>query len=185
MAVNSFREDEQVVSQGKWKVIVRLLAYLKNYKLGVAGVLLCMMATVAISLINPLLIEAAIDNYIEKISNGAKYLKKVNSEIKTSLDKIIQFMSIAIIPIGIIFFINQYGIQGNSITMAVVNTVAAVIGMIPEGLVLLVSSVLAVATIRLARKKVLVQQSYCIENLARVDTICFDKTNSPVSLLRY
>ena len=65
MAVNSFREDEQVVSQGKWKVIVRLLAYLKNYKLGVAGVLLCMMATVAISLVNPLIIEAAIDNYID------------------------------------------------------------------------------------------------------------------------
>ena len=65
MAVNSFREDEKVVSQGKWKVIVRLLSYLKNYKLGVAGVLLCMMVTVAISLINPLLIEAAIDNYID------------------------------------------------------------------------------------------------------------------------
>ena len=118
------------------------------------------------------------DNYIEKISKGAKYFKKANSEIKTSLDKIIQFMSIAIIPIGIIFFINQFGIQGNPIRMAVVNTVAAVIGMIPEGLVLLVSSVLAVATVRLAKKKVLVQQSYCIENLARVDTICFDKTGT-------
>ena len=65
MAVNSFREDEKVVSQGKWKVIVRLLSYLKDYKLGVAGVLLCMMVTVAISLVNPLLIEAAIDNYID------------------------------------------------------------------------------------------------------------------------
>ena len=65
MAVNSFREDEKVVSQGKWKVIVRLLSYLKEYGLGVAGVLLCMMVTVAISLVNPLLIESAIDNYID------------------------------------------------------------------------------------------------------------------------
>ena len=65
MAVNSFREDEKVESQGKWKVIVRLLAYLKDYKLGVVGVLLCMMITVAISLVNPLLIEEAIDRYID------------------------------------------------------------------------------------------------------------------------
>ena len=65
MAVNSFREDEKVESQGKWKVIARLLSYLKDYKAGVAGVLLCMMVTVAISLVNPLLIETAIDKYID------------------------------------------------------------------------------------------------------------------------
>ncbi len=65
MAVNSFREDEKVESQGKWKVIVRLLSYLKDYKAGVAGVLICMLVTVAISLLNPLLIEAAIDQYID------------------------------------------------------------------------------------------------------------------------
>lgn len=65
MAVNSFREDEKIESQGKWKVIIRLLSYLKDYKTGVIGVLLCMMVTVVISLINPLLIEAAIDRYID------------------------------------------------------------------------------------------------------------------------
>ena len=64
MAVNSFREDEQVKSQGKWKVIVRLFSYLKNHIKGVAVVLLCMGITVAISLVNPLLIESAIDDYI-------------------------------------------------------------------------------------------------------------------------
>ncbi|MBQ8518293.1 MAG: ABC transporter ATP-binding protein [Agathobacter sp.] len=64
MAVNSFREDEQVKSQGKWKVIVRLFSYLKNHIKGVIGVLLCMGVTVAISLVNPLLIESAIDDYI-------------------------------------------------------------------------------------------------------------------------
>ena len=64
MAVNSFREDEQVKSQGKWKVIVRLFSYLKDYIKGVIGVLICMGVTVAISLVNPLLIESAIDDYI-------------------------------------------------------------------------------------------------------------------------
>ena len=64
MAVNSFREDEQVKSQGKWKVIVRLFSYLKDHIKGVIGVLICMGITVAISLINPLLIESAIDDYI-------------------------------------------------------------------------------------------------------------------------
>ncbi len=64
MAVNSFREDEQVKSQGKWKVIVRLFSYLKDHIKGVIGVLFCMSVTVAISLINPLLIESAIDDYI-------------------------------------------------------------------------------------------------------------------------
>ncbi len=64
MAVNSFREDEQVKSQGKWKVIVRLFSYLKDHIKGVIGVLLCMGVTVAISLVNPLLIESAIDDYI-------------------------------------------------------------------------------------------------------------------------
>ena len=64
MAVNSFREDEQVKSQGKWKVIVRLFSYLKDHIKGVIGVLFCMGITVAISLVNPLLIESAIDDYI-------------------------------------------------------------------------------------------------------------------------
>lgn len=65
MAVNSFREDEKIESKGKWNVIFRLLSYLKDYKLGVIGVLMCMLVTVAINLLNPLLIETAIDNYID------------------------------------------------------------------------------------------------------------------------
>lgn len=66
MAVNSFREDEQVESKGKWKVIVRLLSYLKNHIKAVIGVLICMGITIGISLVNPLLIEHAIDEYIGK-----------------------------------------------------------------------------------------------------------------------
>ena len=118
------------------------------------------------------------ENYTSKISSGAKYVKKVNSEIMKSLNRIIKFISIAIIPVGILLFINQMGLDGNTYKNAVVNTVAAIIGMIPEGLVLLTSSVLAVSVVRLAKRKVLVQELYCIETLARVDTLCLDKTGT-------
>lgn len=118
------------------------------------------------------------DNYASKITREAKYIKKVNSEIMDTLGHIIKIMSIIIVPLGIILFLRQYNLSGNSMQDAVVSTVAAVIGMIPEGLILLTSTVLAVSVIRLARRKVLVQQLYCIETLARVDTICLDKTGT-------
>lgn len=118
------------------------------------------------------------DNYTSAISSGAKYVKKVNSEIMTSLKVIIRIATIIIIPLGTILFMKQMGIEGNTIQDAVVNSVAAVIGMIPEGLVLLISTVLAVSVIRLSRKRVLVQTLFCIETLARVDTLCLDKTGT-------
>lgn len=95
-----------------------------------------------------------------------------------SLNKIIRTVSIVIIPIGALLFFNQLGLEDNSVKNAVVNTVAAMIGMIPEGLVLLTSTVLAVSVIRLSKSKVLVQELYCIETLARVDTLCLDKTGT-------
>ena len=118
------------------------------------------------------------DNYTSKISAEAKYLKKVNSEILNFINKIIKYISIAIIPIGILLFIHQQSISGNTFNAAIVNVVAALIGMIPEGLVLLTSTVLAISVIRLAKYNVLVQEIYCIETLARVDTICLDKTGT-------
>ena len=117
-------------------------------------------------------------NYTAKISSEAKYVKKVNSEIMLSLNKIIKFLSFAIVPIGILLFFNQLKISGGNIEEAVVKSVAAVIGMIPEGLVLLTSTVLAISVIRLSKQKVLVQELYCIETLARVDTLCLDKTGT-------
>ena len=117
------------------------------------------------------------DNYTAKISSDAKYVKKANSEIMKSLNQIIKILSFAIVPIGIALLINQLNI-GASYHDAVVKSVAAMIGMIPEGLVLLTSTVLAVSVIRLSRNKVLVQQLYCIETLARVDTLCLDKTGT-------
>ena len=117
------------------------------------------------------------ENYISVISSEAKYKKKVNSMIMHSFEKLLKILSILIVPVGILFFFNQYSIMG-SMTEATFSTVAAVIGMIPEGLVLLTSSVMAVSVIRLSKYKVLVQQLYCIEILARVNVICLDKTGT-------
>lgn len=118
------------------------------------------------------------DNYVAQISSGAKYLKKVNSEIMKALNKIIKFLTFAIIPIGIVLFYTQLQVENITFQQAVIKSVAAIIGMIPEGLVLLTSTVLAVSVIRLSKAKVLVQELYCIETLARVDTLCLDKTGT-------
>ena len=118
------------------------------------------------------------DKYASKITDEAKYVKRVNSQILKTFKKIIKVLSIVIIPIGIILFFKQYSLADTTMQDAVVNTVAAMVGMIPEGLILLTSTVLAVSVIRLSRKNVLVQQLYCIETLARVDTICLDKTGT-------
>lgn len=121
--------------------------------------------------------RVGIDNYSSKVTKEAKYIKKVNSEIMNTLNRIIKIMSIIIVPIGIILFLRQYNMDKN-MTESIINTVAALVGMIPEGLVLLTSTVLAVSVVRLSKRKVLVQQLYCIETLARVDTICLDKTGT-------
>lgn len=118
------------------------------------------------------------ENYTAKISSGAKYVKKINSEIMKSLNQIIKFLTFAIIPIGIALFYTQLQIEDTTYKEAVVKSVAGIIGMIPEGLVLLTSTVLAVSVIRLSKSKVLVQELYCIETLARVDTLCLDKTGT-------
>ena len=118
------------------------------------------------------------DNYISKISSEAKYVKKVNSVIMNSFEGMIKVLSIVIVPVGILLFMNQWHVTDHDVTTSVFNTVGALIGMIPEGLLLLTSSVMAVSVVRLSKYKVLVQQLYCIETLARVDVICLDKTGT-------
>ena len=118
------------------------------------------------------------DNYISKISSEAKYIKKTNSVIYNSFDKMLKVLSILLIPIGVVFFINQMVITSGDVSTSIMSTVSALIGMIPEGLVLLTSSAMAVSVIRLRRYNVLVQDLYSIENLARVDVICLDKTGT-------
>ncbi len=118
------------------------------------------------------------DNYTAKISSGAKYVKKINSEIVLTINKVLKILSIIIIPLGILLYLRQSSVTGVSFQTSVVNTIAALIGMIPEGLVLLTSSVFAVSIVRLSRYEVLAQDLYCIESLARIDTLCLDKTGT-------
>lgn len=118
------------------------------------------------------------DNYTSIISKDAKYIKKLNSVLMNSLNKILKYISFMIVPVGILLFINQMQINNNTFDSAVINTVAGLIGMIPDGLILLTSTVLAVSVIRLSKYNVLVQELYCIETLARVDVLCLDKTGT-------
>ena len=117
-------------------------------------------------------------NYASELLKNSKYIKKTKSEIITTINKIIKIISIAIIPMGALLFYRQFNASNYDVNSAIVSTSAALTGMIPEGLVLLTSSILAVGVMRLSRKKVLVQDIYCIETLARVDTLCLDKTGT-------
>ncbi len=118
------------------------------------------------------------DNYASKITNEAKQHKAVNSEIMRSLNAIIKHVSLFMFPVGILLFCSSYFLQHTELNSTILSSVSAMVGMIPEGLILLTSTVLAVAVIRLAQRKVLVQQLYCIETLARVDVLCLDKTGT-------
>ena len=124
-------------------------------------------------------IHVGLDNYTSIISRDAKIMtSEKKSEIMKALNKIVKYISICLIPIGILLLLNQFSIEKVTTESAVVSVVAALIGMIPEGLILLVSTVLAVSTLRLSNKNVLVQELNSIETLARVDTICLDKTGT-------
>ena len=118
------------------------------------------------------------ENYIAKLSKEAKRPRKTVSELMRSLNTIIKIVSFIIVPVGVLLFCNSYFFLDEPLDEAVVSAVAAMTGMIPEGLVLLTSVALAVGVVRLAGHKTLVQELYCMETLARVDTLCLDKTGT-------
>ena len=118
------------------------------------------------------------DNYINTISAETKKIEKSKSVIFNSFEELVRILSYILVPLGIALFLSQYFVVKSSLSDSIINTVAALIGMIPEGLVLLTSSVMAVSVVKLSREKVLVQQLYCIETLARVNVICLDKTGT-------
>ena len=118
------------------------------------------------------------DNFVMKISSGAKYFKKPTSEIWRSLMLIVKVMSIVIVPVGIALFCSKYFRDTSALSDTVVTTIGSVIGMIPSGLVALASTVFCVSVIRLSRRKTLAQDLYCVETLARVDVLCLDKTGT-------
>lgn len=118
------------------------------------------------------------DNYADSILGQIKYVKRAKSEIVRVIKRIILVISICIVPLSILLFFSQYNIAQNSFKEAVVNTSAAIIGMIPEGLVLLISTVFAIGVIRLSKRNVLSQDLYSLESLARTDVLCLDKTGT-------
>ena len=119
------------------------------------------------------------ESYISKLSLEAKSMGgKEQSEMIRSINLIVKWVGIVIIPIGLILFWQSHFVNGESITKSVTSTVAAIIGMIPEGLYLLTTVALALSTMKLARKKVLLNDMKSIETLARVDVLCVDKTGT-------
>lgn len=119
------------------------------------------------------------ESYISKLSLEAKSMgDKEQSEMIRSINLIVKWVGIVIIPIGLILFWQSHFVNGESITKSVTSTVAAIIGMIPEGLYLLTTVALALSTMKLARKKVLLHDMKSIETLARVDVLCVDKTGT-------
>lgn len=118
------------------------------------------------------------ENFVMKISSGAKYFKKPTSEIWRALMLIVKVMSIVIVPVGVALFCSKFFRDASDVNDIVVTTIGSVIGMIPSGLVALASTVFCVSVVRLSRKKTLAQDLYCVETLARVDVLCLDKTGT-------
>lgn len=119
------------------------------------------------------------DSYISQLTLEAKAMQQgEQSEMIRSLDKLVKMVGIALIPIGIILFVQSYFYNHDSFRQSIISMVAAVIGMIPEGLYLLASVALAVSAMRLASKKVLLHDMKSIETLARVNVLCVDKTGT-------
>ncbi|WP_137663077.1 HAD-IC family P-type ATPase [Enterococcus hulanensis] len=118
------------------------------------------------------------ENYAAKIINETKAAKPIKSELIQSIQKISKFTSFIILPIGILLFIEAFFLRDSSTYTAVVASVAALLGMLPKGLVLLISIALTTGVLKLAKKQVLVQNMYAIENLAHMDVLCLDKTGT-------
>lgn len=123
-------------------------------------------------------VRVGAESYAAKITRSAKYLKRPDSEIMSGINKLIRYIGLTLIPVGAALFIKAVFFSGDDVSAAVVGTVAALIGMIPEGLVLLISVILAVSVIRLSRRGALVQELFSIEMLSRVDVLCLDKTGT-------
>lgn len=118
------------------------------------------------------------NNYANTIVKAAKAHKKTKSEIKDSIDKIIKVISMVVLPLGILMFLKQWMVLDLSLKDAVVKTVASMVSMIPDGLVLLASGVMAISIVKLSKENAIVEELFSIESLARVDVLCLDKTGT-------
>ena len=123
--------------------------------------------------------KVGVDSYISKLTLEAKAMKKgEQSEMIRSINRIVKWIGFTILPIGLILFAQSYFYSGETLQKSVVSAIAAVIGMIPEGLYMLTTIALVLGTMRLARRKVLLHDMKSIETLARVDVLCVDKTGT-------
>ncbi len=118
------------------------------------------------------------NSYSAKLLAEAKKFKKTKSKLMQSINWIIRIVTILIFPLGILMFLNNYNVFDKVLSETVTRTVSSIIGMIPEGLIVLTSVALAAGVYKLAKKRTLVQDLYSIETLARVDVLCLDKTGT-------
>ena len=118
------------------------------------------------------------ESFTSKITDEVKKTKQSGSELLMSMKKVTKFTSFLIIPLGILLFIQGYFFRGMPIDSTVVSASAGLLGMLPKGLVLLISIGLAAGVIKLSKKNVLVRELHSLENLAHCDTVCFDKTGT-------
>ena len=125
------------------------------------------------------LTDVGADSYVSRLTQEAKRAKKPQqSEMMRSLQNLVKWIGILVIPLGVVMFVKEYVWLGRAVPIAVTSTVGSIIGMIPEGLYLLTSLALVAGVVRLAQRKTLVHELGCIETLARVDTLCVDKTGT-------
>ena len=117
-------------------------------------------------------------NYIQQLAAKAKKYKRPKSELFASLKNIIRVIGFIIIPVGILMYVNNFIQESGDLTNTITRTAGSLMGMIPSGMFLLCSASLALSVIKLARKKALVQDLYCVEMLARVNVLCLDKTGT-------
>ena len=118
------------------------------------------------------------ENYAAKLVSEVKKYKSANSELMSSMKKVTRITSFFIVPLGIIAFLEALLVRNMTIAGAVISSSAGLLGMLPKGLVLLMSVGLAIGVIRLSKKNVLVQELYSLENLAHCDVLCLDKTGT-------
>lgn len=118
------------------------------------------------------------ENYAAKLVSEVKKYKSANSELMSSMKKVTRITSFFIVPLGIIAFLEALLVRNMTIADAVISSSAGLLGMLPKGLVLLMSVGLAIGVIRLSKKNVLVQELYSLENLAHCDVLCLDKTGT-------
>ena len=167
-----------IVENGTCEVNESLLTGESNLITKKTGDLLYAGSFVVSGKVNAIAYKVGHNTYSAKISRGLKNISSAKSEIMLAVKKIIKIVSFIIVPVGVPFFLAQMKSSNYDYSFATLKTSAALIGMIPEGLALLTSSVLALGAVRLSKKKILTKDVYSVESLARIDTLCLDKTGT-------